>query len=148
MQEGGADDQDSSRFIVHAAKERHRKSVEQVLEVLRRFDRQGRARHLRERRRSSFGLKAMALSGARWRSCDTGAPPRDPRHHWCQLHNALRLSSRHQKIAALNEQLRSRKDENARLRSELERSLGEQLLAVARTGAARTISFVSDMSPT
>ena len=49
---------------------------------------------------------------------------------------------------ALNEELRSSREDNARLRSQLERSLGEERLATATRRTATTIAPVGDMSPT
>jgi hypothetical protein len=49
---------------------------------------------------------------------------------------------------ALRSELRYSREDNARLRSELERSFGEQRVVAARRGPVTTISSVSDMSPT
>jgi hypothetical protein len=141
---------DNSRFIVHASKERHRKSVERVLDVLRRFDRDGVP--------VTFAGVAAAASVSRpWlyreptlRSeilrCRSAAPtPSKPLVPAAQRASA---DSQRRKIETLNEELRSLREDNARLRSQLERSLGEQRLATARTRSVAKISCVGDMSPT
>ena len=141
---------DNSRFIVHAAKERHRTSVERVLEVLRRFDRDGVPV-------TFVGVAAAASVSRPWlyreptlrseilRCRSTTASPSKPLVPAVQRATG---ESQRQRIDALNEELRWFRQENARLRSELERSLGEQRLATARGGSTTAISSVSDMSPT
>ncbi len=142
--------EDNSRFIVQAAKERHRRSVQRVLEVLRRFDRDGVPI-------TFVGVAAAASVSRPWlyrepqlraeilRHRSTATRPPTPLVPVAQRASA---QSQHQKITVLNEELRSCKQECARLRSELGRSLGEQRLAAAGTGTARALSSVSDMSPT
>lgn len=140
----------NSRFIVHAAKERHRTSVERVLEVLRRFDREGIP--------VTFVAVAAAASVSRpWlyreptlraeimRCRSTRAAQPTP-----LLPTAQRATSESQrrKIEALIEELRSSRADNARLRAQLERSLGEQRLAGATQRPANALGPVSDMSPT
>jgi hypothetical protein len=142
---------DNSRFIVHAAKERHRTSVKRVLDVLRRFDRDGVP--------VTFVAVAAAASVSRpWlyreptlqaeilRCRSTAA--RTPAKPLVPAAQRASTESQQRKIEALNEELRSLRADNGRLRSQLEHSLGEQRLATARTGPALTISSVSDMSPT
>ena len=142
--------EDNSRFIVRAAKERHRISVERVFEVLRRFDRDGVP--------VTFVAVAAAASVSRtWLyrepalrseilSCRSAAPP--PSEPLVPSGQRASSDSQRRKIEALNAELRCSREDNARLRSELERSLGEQRLAIARRGSKTTISSVSDMSPT
>lgn len=141
---------DNSRFIVHAAKERHRTSVERVREVLRRFDRDGTP--------VTFVAVAAAASVSRpWlyreptlraeilRCRSTAAAPPTPLVPAAQRATS---ESQRRKIEALNEELRSSREDNARLRSQLERSLGEERLATATRRTATTIAPVGDMSPT
>ena len=141
---------DNSRFIVHAAKERHRTSVERVLEVLRRFDRDGTP--------ITFVAVAAAASVSRpWLyreptlraeilRCRSAAPtPPTPLVPASQRASA---ESQRRKIEALNEELSTFREDNARLRSQLERSLGEQRLATATRRPLPTITPVNDMSPT
>jgi len=142
--------EDNSRFIVHAAKERHRTSVERVLEVLRRFDRDGVPI-------TFVGVAAAASVSRPWlyrepalrseilRCRSIAATPSKPLVPAAQRASA---ESQRQKIEALNEELRWFRQDNARLHSELERSLGERRLATAGKGSVTTISSVSDMSPT
>ena len=86
---------DNSRLIVHAANERHRTGVERVLEVLRRFDRDGTP--------ITFVAVAAAASVSRpWlyreptlralKSCAPAALHPHPQHHWCRLRNTPRPS--------------------------------------------------------
>jgi hypothetical protein len=142
--------EDNSRFIVQAAKERHRTSVERVLEVLRRFDRDGVPV-------TFVGIAAAASVSRPWlyrepalrseilRCRSTAVAPPIPLVPTAQRASA---ESQRRKIEALNEELRCSREDNARLRSELERSLGEQRVVAARRGPVTTISSVSDMSPT
>ncbi|MGO9148946.1 MAG: DUF6262 family protein [Acidimicrobiales bacterium] len=141
--------EDNSRFIVQAAKERHRRSVQRVLEVLRRFDRDGVPI-------TFVGVAAAASVSRPWlyrepalrseimRCRSTTATPPTP-----LVPAAQRASteSQRQKIEALKEELRWFREDNGRLRSELERSLGEQRSAAAKRGSVATISSLSDMSP-
>ena len=141
---------DNSRFIVHAAKERHRTSVARVLEVLRRFDRDGTPV-------TFVGVAAAASVSRPWlyreparraeilRCRSTAATPSTPTMPAAQRASA---ESQRRKIETLNEEIRWFRQDNARLRSQLERSLGEQRLATARSPSVATISSVSDMSPT
>ena len=141
---------DNSRFIVHAAKQRHRNSVERVLEVLRRFDRDGVP--------DTFVAVAAAASVSRpWlyreptlrseilRCRNATQTPSTPPVPAAQRASA---ESQQRKFEALNEELRSCREDNARLRSQLERSLGEQRLTTARGRSVATVSSVDDMSPT
>lgn len=140
---------DNSRFIVHAAKQRHRQSVERVLKVLRRFDRDGVP--------ITFVAVAAAASVSRpWlyrepalraeilRRRNAAQTPSTPLVPAAQRATA---ESQQRKIEALNEELRSFRDDNARLRSQLERSLGEQRVATTTRPSLATISRVDDMSP-
>jgi hypothetical protein len=141
--------EDNSRFIVHAAKERHRTSVDRVLQVLRRFDRDGTP--------VTFAAVAAAASVSRpWLY-------REPTLHTeiLRLRGAAPVAaaplvpaaqrasaeSQRRKIEALNEELRSIRQDNANLRSQLERTLGEQRMATATKRPSATISSLSDMSP-
>jgi Family of unknown function (DUF6262) len=141
---------DNSRFIVHAAKERHRQSVERVLDVLRRFDRDGVAV-------TFVGVAAAASVSRPWlyrepalhsqilrrrRAARTPPTPLVP------VAQRASAESQQRKIEALNDELRACRDDNARLRAQLERSLGEQRLAIATRGPEATVSSVDDMSPT
>jgi hypothetical protein len=141
---------DNSRFIVHAAKERHRRSVERVLDVLRRFDRDGVPI-------TFVGVAAAASVSRTWlyreptlraeilRRRSTAPTPPTPLVPVAQRATA---GSQQRKIEALNEELRWFREDNARLRAQLERSLGEQRFTTARRGPVATISSVDDMSPT
>ena len=53
--------------------------------------------------------------------------------------------SQKQKMDALNQQLRSVRDDNARLRAQLEQSLGQQRLANATGAASGNNPYVGDM---
>jgi hypothetical protein len=140
---------DNSRFIVHAAKERHRQSVDRVLGTLRHFDREGAP--------VTFVAVANAASVSRtWLYREptlraeilrfrTSVPARKPLVPAAQRAS---LASQHQQVGALNEEMRRLREENARLRLQLERSLGEQRLATARTVPVATLSPLDDMSPT
>jgi hypothetical protein len=141
--------EDNSRFIVHAAKERHRTSVDRVLQVLRRFDRDGIP--------VTFAAVAAAATVSRpWlyreptlhseilrlrRAAPVAPTPLVP--------TAQRASaeSQRRKIEALNDELKSIRQDNANLRAQLERTLGEQRLANPTKRPSPTISSVSDMSP-
>ena len=141
--------EDNSRFIVHAAKERHRISVDRVLQVLRRFDRDGTP--------VTFAAVAAAASVSRpWlyreptlhaeilrlrRTAPVAPTPLVP------TAQRATAESQRRKIEALNDELRSVRQDNANLRSQLERSLGEQRLATTAKRPSATISSVSDMSP-
>jgi hypothetical protein len=141
---------DNSRFIVHAAKERHRQSVGRVLDALRRFDRDGVPI-------TFAGVAAAASVSRTWlyrepelraeilRRRSTGPTPQKPLVPVAQRATA---DSQRRKIEALNEALRSVRQDNARLRAELERSLGEHRLTPARRAPLATISSLNDMSPT
>lgn len=142
--------EDNSRFIIHAAKERHRQSVERVLDVLRRFDRDGTP--------VTFVAVATAASVSRpWlyreptlraeiqRCRDAAQTPSTPLVPVAQRASA---ESQRRKIEALNQELRSFRDDNHRLRVQLERALGEQRAATPTRPSVATITCVDHMSPT
>jgi septal ring factor EnvC (AmiA/AmiB activator) len=141
---------DNSRFLAHAANERHRHSVERVLAVLQRFDRDGLP--------VSFVSVAEAASVSRsWlyreRSLRPeiarrrGAAPTPPKPLVPAAQRASAESQR-RKVEALNGEIKCLREDNARLRTQLERSLGEQRLTTATRGPIATIPRVRDMSPT
>ena len=140
---------DNSRFLAQAALQRHQRSVERVLDVLRTFDRDGL--------QITFAGVAEAASVSRsWLyrepalrpeilRCRTSPPaPQTPTVPAAQRTSA---ASQRQKIQALNDEIRSLRDDNGRLRTQLERSLGEQRVTTT-TRPTATISHVRDMSPT
>jgi Family of unknown function (DUF6262) len=141
---------DNSRFIVHAAKQRHRQSVERVLDVLRRFDRDGVpvtfvgvATAASVSRTWLYREPALRSEILRLRS--TAPTPSTPLVPVAQRATA---ESQQRKIEALNEELRWFREDNARLRAQLERSLGEHRLTTTTRGPLATISPLNDMSPT
>jgi hypothetical protein len=140
---------DNSRFIVQAAKERHRTSVERVREVLRRFDRDGTP--------VTFVSVAAAASVSRpWLYREPTlraeiqrarqAAPTTPTPLVPAAQRAT-ADSHQRKIETLNQQLRTARADNARLRSQLERTLGEQRQTAATRPAQTTFASVSHMSP-
>jgi hypothetical protein len=139
----------NSRFIIEAAKNRHRTSVERVLDVLRRFDRDGTpvtfsavATAANVSRSWLYREPALRTQIQRSRSC-TPTPP-NPLVPTAQ--RASPESQRH-KIEALNDELRRSRQDNARLRSQLEQTLGNQRLTTATNRPLATISLVGHMSP-
>ncbi len=124
-------------------------SVERVLEVLRRFDRDGTPV-------TFVGVAAAASVSRPWlyrepalraeilRCRSTAATPSTLTIPAAQRASA---DSQRRKIETLNEEIRWLREDNARLHVQLERSLGEQRLASARSPSVPTITSVSDMSP-
>ena len=98
---------DNSRFIVRAAKERHRTSMERVLEVLRRFDRDGTP--------ITFVAVAAAASVSRpWlyreptlRAEILRSRTAAPAHPLVPAAQRASAESQRRKIEALNEELRA-----------------------------------------
>jgi hypothetical protein len=133
--------EDNSRFIVAAAKARHRRSVERVVAVLRDFDHDGVP--------VNFAAVAAAASVSRaWLYREPALRAEIVRCRSCSPAKGKPLvpaaqrataESQRQKMDALNQQLRSARDENARLRAELEQSLGQQRLANATRRPVATI---------
>jgi hypothetical protein len=133
--------EDNSRFIVAAAKSRHRTSVERVIAVLRDFDHNGVP--------VTFAAVAAAASVSRaWLyrepalraeilACRTRVPASPKR--LVPVAQRATAESQRQKMDALNQQLRSVRDDNARLRAQLEQSLGQQRLANATGRPVATI---------
>jgi hypothetical protein len=141
---------DNSRFLIHAAKERNQHSVQRVLDVLRRFDRDGVP--------ITFAAVATAASVSRsWLYRQPTLRPEILRYRGAApapqapIVPAAQRSSAHsqrQRNDTLNDEIRWLREDNARLRSQLERSLGQQRLTNATKAPASTISSVRDMSPT
>ena len=127
--------EDNSRFIVQAAKERHRRSVQRVLEVLRRFDRDGVPI-------TFVGVAAAASVSRPWlyrepqlraeilRRRSTLRHP-DAAGAGCTTRFGSSLSTKRSRCSTKSSG--GSKRTMCRLRSELERSLGEQRLAAAGT---------------
>lgn len=124
---------DNSRFLIDAAKERNQHSVQRVLDVLRRFDRDGVPI-------TFIGVATAASVSRSWlyreptlrpeivRYRTTAPGPQAPTVPAAQRGSA---QSQRQRNEALNEEIRWLREDNARLRSQLERSLGEQRLTKA-----------------
>jgi len=133
--------EDNSRFIVAAAKDRHRTSVERVIAVVRDFDRDGVP--------ITFASVAAAASVSRaWLyrepalraeilACRSYAAA--PSKRLVPAAQRATAESQRQKMDALNQQLRSVRDDNARLRAQLEQLLGQQRLAKATGRPVATI---------
>jgi hypothetical protein len=142
---------DDSRFLIHAAKERNQHSVQRVLDVLRRFDRDGVPI-------TFVGVATAASVSRSWLYREPilrpeilryrGTAPAQQQTPIVPAAQRSSAQSQRQRNDTLNEEIRWVRQDNARLRSQLERSLGEQRLTSATKGPAATISSVRDMSPT
>lgn len=141
---------DNSRFLAYAAKERHQQSVQRARDVLRRFDRDGVPV-------TFVSVAAAAAVSRSWlyreptlraeilRSRSSAPTPPVPFVPAAQRTSA---SSQRLRIDALNDELQRFREDNANLRLQLERALGERRVTKATNGPMATISSVRDMSPT
>jgi hypothetical protein len=141
---------DNSRFLARAAQERHQRCVERVLDVLRSFDRDGVpitfvgvATAASVSRSWLYREPTLRAEVIRRRTSAPGSPaPLVP------AAQRISATSQRQRTDSLNEEIRWLRQDNARLRAQLERSLGEQRAMKPTNGPTATIPTVGDMSPT
>ena len=139
--------EDNSRFIVAAAKDRHRTSVERVIAVVRDFDRDGVP--------ITFASVAAAASVSRaWLyrepalraeilACRSYAAA--PSKRLVPAAQRATAESQRQKMDALNQQLRSVRDDNARLRGPARTVTRPTAPGQSHGAASGNDPFVGDM---